>query len=304
MADERSAAPRLRRGLHHQRRAGPARADADAAPAWLPAAVAEDADQVVLLVLDGLGWDQLAGPPRPRPDAGGAWTARPITTVAPSTTATALTSITTGLPPGEHGVVGYRMAVDGDVLNVLRWTTAGGRRPASDPARQGPGRRRLRRPAPAGRDPGRVPRLRLHPGPPRPAPASPATACRRRWSPRSRQPAARAASRSSTPTTTASTRSPTSTASASTTTPSWRSSTAWSATSSRCCRRVRCSSSPPTTARSTSATDVVPPDPEVLAHVRHPVGRGPVPLAARPPRAEAALLPRRPASTTPTWRGW
>ncbi len=30
----------------------------------------------------------------------------PITTVAPSTTATALTSITTGLPPGEHGVVG------------------------------------------------------------------------------------------------------------------------------------------------------------------------------------------------------
>jgi hypothetical protein len=47
----------------------------------------------------------------------------PITTVAPSTTATALTSITTGLPPGEHGVMGYRIAVGGEVLNVLRWTT-------------------------------------------------------------------------------------------------------------------------------------------------------------------------------------
>ncbi len=50
----------------------------------------------------------------------------PITTVAPSTTATALTSISTGLPPGEHGVVGYRLAVHGEVLNVLRWTTTSG----------------------------------------------------------------------------------------------------------------------------------------------------------------------------------
>jgi hypothetical protein len=50
----------------------------------------------------------------------------PITTVAPSTTATALTSITTGLPPGEHGVVGYRIEVRGEVLNVLRWNTASG----------------------------------------------------------------------------------------------------------------------------------------------------------------------------------
>jgi hypothetical protein len=52
--------------------------------------------------------------------------AAPITTVAPTTTATALTSISTGLPPGEHGVIGYRMAVERDILNVLRWTTAKG----------------------------------------------------------------------------------------------------------------------------------------------------------------------------------
>jgi hypothetical protein len=51
---------------------------------------------------------------------------RPITTVAPSTTATALTSITTGLTPGEHGLVGYRMEIGGEILNVLRWATASG----------------------------------------------------------------------------------------------------------------------------------------------------------------------------------
>ena len=33
----------------------------------------------------------------------------PITTVAPTTTATALSSIATGLTPGEHGLIGYRM---------------------------------------------------------------------------------------------------------------------------------------------------------------------------------------------------
>jgi predicted AlkP superfamily pyrophosphatase or phosphodiesterase len=91
-------------------------------PAWLPAAAL--AEQVVLLVVDGLGWEQL------RDRAGLAptltsMTGGPITAVAPSTTATALTSITTGLAPGEHGVVGYRMCVDGDVLNVLRWQANG-----------------------------------------------------------------------------------------------------------------------------------------------------------------------------------
>jgi predicted AlkP superfamily pyrophosphatase or phosphodiesterase len=47
--------------------------------------------------------------------------------VAPSTTATALTSLTTGEPPARHGIVGYRVRVGGsDVLNVLRWRTASG----------------------------------------------------------------------------------------------------------------------------------------------------------------------------------
>ena len=104
----------------------------EVAPAWLPA-VAHEAERVVLLVVDGLGWTQMAGRdaliPTLRSMQGG-----PITTVAPSTTATALTSISTGLPPGEHGVVGYRIAVEGEVLNVLRWSTPRGDARATIPA--------------------------------------------------------------------------------------------------------------------------------------------------------------------------
>lgn len=95
-----------------------------ACPAWLPEA-AFDAERVVLLVLDGLGWNQLTARASSAPTIG-SLEGGPITTVAPSTTATALTSITTGQPPGEHGVIGYRMAVHGEVLNVLRWSTGAG----------------------------------------------------------------------------------------------------------------------------------------------------------------------------------
>ncbi|HEX7095379.1 MAG TPA: alkaline phosphatase family protein [Acidimicrobiales bacterium] len=91
---------------------------------WIPAEV-QEAARVVLLVLDGLGWDQLVE------RASLALTlcsmkGGPISSVVPTTTATALTSIATGLTPGQHGVIGYRIAVEGDVLNVLRWTTPSG----------------------------------------------------------------------------------------------------------------------------------------------------------------------------------
>jgi hypothetical protein len=99
--------------------------DPDRVPGWFPDGVA-GADQVVLWVLDGLGWEQMQERMtglRGFPLMNGV----PITTIAPTTTATALTSISTGLPPGEHGVIGYRMAVEGDDnLNVLRWTTSKG----------------------------------------------------------------------------------------------------------------------------------------------------------------------------------
>lgn len=94
------------------------------APSWMPAEV-NGARQVVLLVLDGLGWEQLRDREALAP-ALASMKGRAITTVAPSTTATALTSIATGLTPGEHGVVGYRMDIAGEVLNVLRWSTGAG----------------------------------------------------------------------------------------------------------------------------------------------------------------------------------
>ena len=92
-------------------------------PTWLPVGVTE-AEQVVLLLLDGLGWEQLQERLTGAPTLAGL-TGGSILTVAPSTTATALTSLATGLPPGEHGIVGYRMAMGADVLNVLRWSAPG-----------------------------------------------------------------------------------------------------------------------------------------------------------------------------------
>ncbi|HEY0520850.1 MAG TPA: alkaline phosphatase family protein, partial [Ilumatobacteraceae bacterium] len=101
---------------------------------WMPASV-RDAPQVVLLVLDGLGWEQFVQHRDQMPTLG-AFEGGPITTVAPSTTATALTSITTGLTPGEHGLVGYRIDVGGEILNVLRWgTDAGDARRKHEPRR-------------------------------------------------------------------------------------------------------------------------------------------------------------------------
>lgn len=98
--------------------------------------VARPASQIVLLVLDGVGWNQLqarrAIAPMMTSMDGDA-----ITSVAPTTTSTALTSLVTGTPPAEHGVVGYRMRVAGDrVLNVLRWRTADGDARSTVPARE------------------------------------------------------------------------------------------------------------------------------------------------------------------------
>jgi len=82
------------------------------------------ARQVVLLVLDGLGFTQLAErsslAPTLTSGSGG-----PITSVAPSTTACALTSLATGCPPSAHGVLGYRFALEGEIMNVLAWTLGG-----------------------------------------------------------------------------------------------------------------------------------------------------------------------------------
>lgn len=84
-----------------------------------------DSAAVVVLLLDGLGWNQLQQRAHLAPTLM-SMTQRSATTVAPSTTATALTSLVTGSPPGRHGVVGYRIHVNGEVLNTLRWSTPNG----------------------------------------------------------------------------------------------------------------------------------------------------------------------------------
>lgn len=93
---------------------------------WVPRPVVEAESSTVLLIIDGLGWHQLQPRSHLAPTVCGVMQGGAISTVAPSTTSTALTSITSGLPPGEHGVVGYRMCIDGRVLNVLRWSTEEG----------------------------------------------------------------------------------------------------------------------------------------------------------------------------------
>ena len=100
-------------------------------PSWIPSTVAESR-QVVLFVLDGLGWDQLNQHRHVAPTIAGMSGGR-ISTVAPTTTATALTSISTGLTPGEHGLIGYRMLLGGEVINVLRWAVDGKDRRKSQP---------------------------------------------------------------------------------------------------------------------------------------------------------------------------
>ncbi|HWE65901.1 MAG TPA: alkaline phosphatase family protein [Acidimicrobiales bacterium] len=92
-------------------------------PGWMPAPVRQ-ASQVVLLVLDGLGARQLAARPALAPTLA-AGVGGTITSVAPSTTACALTSLATGSPPAVHGVVGYRVAYEGELMNVLAWTVGG-----------------------------------------------------------------------------------------------------------------------------------------------------------------------------------
>ena len=75
-------------------------------------------------MLDGLGEEQLRERVSLAPVLAGG-VGDPITSVAPSTTACALTTLVTGRVPAEHGVVGYRVALDGDVMNVLQWSLRG-----------------------------------------------------------------------------------------------------------------------------------------------------------------------------------
>lgn len=83
------------------------------------------ADRIVVLLIDGLGHHQLPIGAKVAPFLSAMTPLRPggIDTAFPSTTATALTSLGTGLPPGRHGIVGaafWLPDLDG-VLSPLGW---------------------------------------------------------------------------------------------------------------------------------------------------------------------------------------
>ncbi|MBP8919813.1 MAG: alkaline phosphatase family protein [Micropruina sp.] len=81
-------------------------------------------DRFVLLLVDGLGRALLQG----REDVApylcgllGAPHSRTITAGVPSTTATSITSLGTGLTPGQHGIAGYTFRYADTLLNALVW---------------------------------------------------------------------------------------------------------------------------------------------------------------------------------------
>lgn len=105
----------------------------------LPPPFAAEARAVLLLLVDGLGYDQLTramelghapglaalasgtGPVRPAMVS-----LAPITSVFPSTTVAALTTLHTGAVPHRHGMLGYELYLPrfGQVSEMIRWGPA------------------------------------------------------------------------------------------------------------------------------------------------------------------------------------
>ena len=78
----------------------------------------------VVFLIDGLGWPLLQRHQHVAPFLASLLDgAAPGTAGVPSTTATSLTSLGTGLPPGAHGMVGFTSRVPGTdrLLNALLW---------------------------------------------------------------------------------------------------------------------------------------------------------------------------------------
>ena len=101
------------------------------AEVW-PKPLVAGAGAVLLLVVDGLGYEQLRRamadgltPALARLRSEAAWF--PLTSVFPSTTAAALTTLATGQPPARHGLVGFTCYLRefGMLSNLLFWTPLG-----------------------------------------------------------------------------------------------------------------------------------------------------------------------------------
>jgi predicted AlkP superfamily pyrophosphatase or phosphodiesterase len=83
------------------------------------------AECVVLLLVDGLGWDLLQQHADRSPFLSGL-ASRMLTAGFPTTTAASIVSLGTGRPPGQHGIVGYSTRLDGlsEPVNWLTWRGA------------------------------------------------------------------------------------------------------------------------------------------------------------------------------------
>ncbi|MGH3722491.1 MAG: alkaline phosphatase family protein, partial [Pseudonocardiaceae bacterium] len=125
-------------GSHRHSRASqaPGASLADVVPALLSGlGVAGFTDRVglhpargsCLLLVDGLGWRALREHPRDAPFLTSLTEGRePITAGFPATTATSVTTVGTGVPAGQHGILGYTFTTpDGDLINALSWHTHG-----------------------------------------------------------------------------------------------------------------------------------------------------------------------------------
>src|SRR3546814_10330975 len=109
------------------------------------------AEGYVVFLIDGLGQQlvQRYAHAAPYPSE---LTSRPGTAGVPSTTATSLTSLGTGLTPGQHGLVGFTARIPGTdrLLNHLDWDKS------VDPVEWQPNDPALAQPQPAGVDRKRV----------------------------------------------------------------------------------------------------------------------------------------------------
>jgi hypothetical protein len=113
-------------------------------------------ERACLLIVDGLGWELLRAHPAAAPFLSElAMTGAPLTAGFPATTVTSLATIGTGRPPGQHGLLGYQVAIPGTgtLLNGLRWDKG------VDPLRWQPGSTIFDRASAAG-----VRALRVSPG--------------------------------------------------------------------------------------------------------------------------------------------
>ncbi|MDR0504751.1 MAG: alkaline phosphatase family protein [Bifidobacteriaceae bacterium] len=99
--------------------------DCVADPDWVAELADQPARALCLVLVDGLGWQQLAARLGHAPFLR-QLTAQTLTCGFPSTTAASLGSLGTGQPPGKTGLAGYRLRdpATGEITSLIGWETS------------------------------------------------------------------------------------------------------------------------------------------------------------------------------------